>query len=163
MDKTIKDKDDTLEILEFTVESKNSEIEQLKAKSNVEVKIKNAEDSDSQKASTSAQKFENSDQFFNCDICDFKTNSVDNLSEHKHKQHQHKCVYCEFETQNKDTFDAHRKDNHIYSCDKCLLTLKDDWKHQIHICKVDITNPTFGDFYTKEWLDHNGCNAIYSL
>jgi hypothetical protein len=93
----------------------------------------------------------------------FKTNSVHNLSEHKHEKHQHKCVHCEFETHYKDTFDAHRKDNHKYSCDKCLLTSKDDWKHQIHICKVDITNPTFGDFYTKEWLDHNGCNAIYSL
>ena len=85
------------------------------------------------------------------------------MSEHKHEKHQNKYVHCEFVTQCKDTFDAHRKENHKYSCDKCLLTSKDDWTNKIHICKVDINNPTFGDFYTKEWLDHNGCNAIYNI
>ena len=30
-----------------------------------------------------------------------------------------------------------------------------------HICKLEITNPTFESFYTKNWLDRNGCNAIY--
>ena len=27
---------------------------------------------------------------------------------------------------------------------------------------MNINNPTFRDLHTKEWLDQNGCNAIYS-
>ena len=44
---------------------------------------------------------------------------------------------------------------------KCQHISKNNEKHTNHTCKVYIRNPTFETFYTKEWLNGNGCNAIY--
>jgi hypothetical protein len=99
---------------------------------------------------------------FKCDICAFKTRKFEDLSKHTQGEHQKRCIHCDFTTQSKESLNLHMKENHKLTCGKCQLTSKDEWKHNIHVCKVHINNPIHEQFYTKDWLDHNGCNKIYS-
>ena len=96
-----------------------------------------------------------------CDVCSFKSEDADTLSNHKTEQHEIKCDYCDFITQWKESHDLHLAEHHKFRCTKCKLAHNDSWKHNIHTCKVDIDNPTFKSFYTKAWLDQNGCNPVY--
>ena len=96
-----------------------------------------------------------------CDVCSFKSEDADTLSKHKTEQHEIKCDYCDFITQWKESHDLHLAEHHKFRCTKCKLAHNDSWKHNIHTCKVDIDNPTFKSFYSKAWLDQNGCNPVY--
>ena len=35
-------------------------------------------------------------------------------------------------------------------------------KLQTHMCRLTVTNPTCGDYYTKNWILVNGCTRIFS-
>ena len=34
-------------------------------------------------------------------------------------------------------------------------------KLETHTCKLEVNNPTSGSYYTKNWVDGNGCNTVY--
>ena len=182
MDKLIKEKDDTIRILEFTIENKEKEIHIPEAKQivNVDDKCESDSDSDSQKASTSFKSLRTCDpctsgvssrtnvvehvgniHTFNCDICGFKANKADVLKIHKQEQHRLKCDHCDFAAKSKDGLNLHLEDKHKFICKKCNLAHNDETKHKIHICREEIENPTFKSLYTRHWLDQNGCNGIY--
>ena len=102
-------------------------------------------------------------QKFSCELCRFESNENDDLTKHMDEMHSKKCDHCPFTAQCTETLVLHMNESHKFRCNKCKLAHNDEWKHTIHICKVDIENPTFRSLYCKAWLDQNGCNPIYCL
>ena len=100
-------------------------------------------------------------EIFKCDLCSFTANHADDLAMHRSSDHLHKCTNCDFHTQSEESLNLHIKEKHTFLCDFCLLTSINERKHNIHTCRVYIENPTYKTFYTKEWLNRNGCSALY--
>ena len=177
LDAVIKDKDDTISILEFTIESKKEEIKNLQAKENLQIDDNSDldSDSDSQKASTSSkvvcdsctsgvknvEEHEQKVHVFSCEVCSFKAKKTEELRKHNLENHMFNCDHCEYTAESIDSLDLHLEETHKYRCNLCKLTHNDEWKHTIHICRERIDNPTYKSYYTKAWLNRNGCNAIY--
>ena len=109
-----------------------------------------------------------------CEKCDCEKHSSEDIQNHTVHKHTDSdipststCGKCDYKSDDEDNMEMHMNSDHgekceSFTCEKCNHTSKDEWKHITHICKVHINNPTFRDLYTKEWLDQNGCNAIYS-
>ena len=96
-----------------------------------------------------------------CSVFNFQTESKTRFDAHIKKDHTNRCTNCDFETQSEEDLNMHVYNEHKFSCTKCHHTSKNNTKHTNHTCKVYIQNPTYKNFYTKEWLNGNGCNAIY--
>ena len=158
----IENKEETIQILEFTVKSKHSEIQNLQAKLVIKKDTEVDSDSDSQKASTSGcNKVEEQETHNSCDTCSFETKNHDALMKHMQEEHTEICDYCDFDTNCKKTLELHLEEKHKFICKKCKLAHNEEWRHNIHVCKLNIENPRYRTFYTKAWLDQNGCNVIY--
>ena len=96
-----------------------------------------------------------------CNFFNFELESETRLDAHMKADHMNKCTVCDFETNSEEDLNKHVNMEHTFSCRKCHHKSKNKAKHTNHTCKVYIQNPTFQTFYTKEWLNGNGCNAIY--
>ena len=98
---------------------------------------------------------------FSCEICSFESNIADILTKHMDENHTIKCDHCDFTTPYIKTLDLHLEETHKYKCNNCNLTHNDQWKHKIHICKVDIENPTFKTFYSKAWCSERNEDVLW--
>ena len=179
LDNVLKDKEETVSILESTIESRIEEIKILKAESNFKDDDSGSE-SDSQKPSISSKSSKDCDscnsgfltsqrveehvenvQMFSCKTCGCQAVKAEILSKHMHEKHRFDCDHCDFISQSEETFNLHMEEYHEYKCENCNLAHGDKWKHTIHICREEIHNPTYNSFYTKSWLNRNGCNGLY--
>ena len=85
--------EETIQILEFTVKSKKSEIQNLQAKFAIKKDTEVDSDSDSQKASISGcKKVEEQETHNTCDTCSFETKNHDALMKHMQEEHKEICV-----------------------------------------------------------------------
>ena len=105
--------------------------------------------------------FRHSDKNLVCDLCDFMTSHAETLTKHRSDEHYNQCPNCDFHTHYRDSFDLHLQEKHSFQCNYCNLVSKNERKHNSHTCRVYLENPTFGTLYTKEWINRNGCSAIY--
>ena len=103
----------------------------------------------------------NSVHLLSCDFCNFQTEKKTILETHMKTDHINECTKCDYETKSEEDLNIHMNEEHTFCCNKCQHISKNKEKHTNHTCKVYIRNPTFETFYTKEWLNGNGCNAIY--
>ena len=46
-------------------------------------------------------------------------------------------------------------------CENCNLTCKTKDKLEKHLCRVTVKNPSFCDYYTKNWIVLNRCTPVY--
>ena len=92
-----------------------------------------------------------------CGKCSYESDD----EKHQHEEHRFDCDHCDFISQSEETFNVHMEEFHPYKCKNCNLAHSDKWKHTIHICREEIDNPTHNSLYTKAWLNKNGCNGIY--
>ena len=104
-----------------------------------------------------------------CEKCENVRETTSDFSDHKGKFHGEedvpstsKCGSCDFESVSKNDIDLHMKTNHELKCELCELSFKSDKDLQAHYCRVQISNPTCGDYYTKDWILVNGCTRIFS-
>ena len=105
--------------------------------------------------------FMHSDKNIVCDLCDFMTSHAETLTKHRSDEHYNQCPKCDFHTHYRDSFDLHLQEKHSFQCNYCNLVSKNERKHNSHTCRVYLENPTLGTLYTKEWINRNGCSAIY--
>ena len=104
-----------------------------------------------------------------CEKCDDSPGTRDCLNEHDDKTHQDesvpstsKCGSCDFESDDEEDLHVHVKSKHNFSCEICELTFQYEKKLRTHMCRLTVTNPTCGDYYTKNWILVNGCTRIFS-
>ena len=71
------------------------------------------------------------------------------------------CDLCDCCTESKDELDTHELFEHNNPCPECCNIFRTYEKLKKHICKLEVTNPTFESYYTKSWVDGNGCNAVH--
>lgn len=96
-----------------------------------------------------------------CGKCEYESEDESDIEMHMKSSHEFNCNLCNFQTDMKDKFDTHELFEHNFPCSECLNIFRTPIKLKDHICKLEVINPEFGSFYIKNWLDGNGCNAIY--
>ena len=74
-----------------------------------------------------------------------------------------KCGSCDFESDDEKNINMHVKSKHEFSCEICELTFQSEEKLKTHMCRLIVTNPTCGDYYTKNWILVNGCTRIFPV
>ena len=95
-----------------------------------------------------------------CGTCEYKSDDENDLKTHIKSNHVIKCDLCSFEGESKYDMEDHDLFEHNFPCPNCLNIFRTPEKQDIHICKLDIINPTFESLYMRNWLDGNGCNPI---
>ena len=50
---------------------------------------------------------------------------------------------------------------HKFDCKTCDLVCKTEEKLANHMCRITVKNPSFCDFYTKNWIALNKCSYIF--
>ena len=48
-----------------------------------------------------------------------------------------------------------------FECKNCNLTCKTEDKLENHMCRIEVKNPSFCDFYTKNWIALNRCSYVF--
>ena len=72
-----------------------------------------------------------------------------------------KCPECIYIAESNYYLEDHILDNHNFPCGNCTMIFRTLDRLEIHICKQEVKNPTFGSLYSKSWFDINGCNPVY--
>ena len=75
---------------------------------------------------------------------------------------QFSCIFCDYKTKTENELNSHVRKHHEEKCNKCDLAFESRNKLRDHICKIYIHNPTHGNCYLKNWIQANGCTAIYN-
>ena len=73
-----------------------------------------------------------------------------------------KCGSCDYQSDDENDMNTHVKIKHAFNCEVCKLIFKNEVKLQTHVCRITITNPTYGEFYTKNWIVSKSCARIFS-
>ena len=47
-------------------------------------------------------------------------------------------------------------------CNVCCLAFKTEDRLNKHICRLDVENPTYSEYYIKNWTVANGCTPLFS-
>ena len=78
-----------------------------------------------------------------------------------------KCGKCDYESDTEVDLKAHIESDHEdeilcnFECETCDLVCKTGEKLKKHLCRIEVKNPTFGDFYISNWVVTNRCNPIF--
>jgi hypothetical protein len=78
------------------------------------------------------------------------------------RQVQLKCEECEFEVNNEHDLKMHVKANHMVECENCNEKFAGINKLNSHMCRIHVINPSFGDYYMKNWFVKNECIRVFS-
>ena len=105
-----------------------------------------------------------------CDTCGNSAKTKCYLDEHVARMHEEeststtsKCVRsCEFESGEEKEIKKHKDSTHELSCLICDQTFKSKSKLKTHMCRLLVTNPTCGDYFTKNWIVAQCCMRIFS-
>ena len=166
------EKSDLIDILESTLENRKSEIERFKeelerafAKSSVKDKLCESfseQEKDFKKHVYSEHLEENLPFTSKCGKCDHESEDENNLKLHVQSN------FCDLECENDDDLKKHIDNDHEagpvcmeYQCKVCSLTCKTKSKLKDHLCRVIVRNPSFCDYYTKNWIVLNRCTPIF--
>ena len=104
-----------------------------------------------------------------CEKCE--NTSVVNFEENIQKNKLHgtedapstsKCGSCDYESDNENDVNKHFKIKHAFVCDVCELIFKNEVKLNTHVCRITVANPTYGDYYIKNWIISKSCARIFS-
>ena len=96
-----------------------------------------------------------------CGTCDYHSDNESDLEVHLKTHMKHCCEFCSFEAGLKSELLKHKSLEHNLNCLECYETFATNEKLNTHICKHEIGNPSFEQFYTRSWMDANNCNKIY--
>ena len=89
-----------------------------------------------------------------CNICDFKCCGNQSLEDHMNEKHR----ICEIES---DTGLAKANIELNLECENCNLTYQTEDKLEKHLCRVTVKNPSFCDYYIKNWIIINRCTPVF--
>ena len=73
-----------------------------------------------------------------------------------------KCGSCDFESENANDVNTHSNIKHAFVCEECDVIFKNKVKLQTHMCRIIVRNPTWGDYYMKNWVIAKTCARIFS-
>ena len=96
-----------------------------------------------------------------CGTCDYQSDKESDLEVHMKTHMKHCCEFCGFEAELRSDLLKHKSFEHNFNCSECYETFASKDKLNKHICKHEIGNPSFEQFYTRSWMDANNCNKIY--
>ena len=96
-----------------------------------------------------------------CGKCDYESEDDSDLNTHMKSDHGIRCDLCSYVEENELDLEGHNLFEHNFPCPNCLNIFRTPDKLDRHICKLQVLNPTFESFYSKDWLDGNGCNSIF--
>ena len=163
--KKIEEKDTNIMMLENSSKSKELELASLRKEFESveptvpESTVLNAYMCNDNEASTSAyNKFEN------------EVDIEKHIEEHTQASHSetasiielYNCDECDFVGQLKNALRDHMKLKHEAQCETCKEMFVGEKKVKNHMCRIFLINPTFGDFYTKNWYLKNDCIRLFS-
>ena len=167
-----KEFEDNIVILEHTVESRDEQIlaleEELK-ELKVEITPVNCEnceknvksENDNHKDNEHADNADDIPSTSKCGKCNYESDDELNMETHVKTNHKLKCDLCDFVAETKDKLDTHELFEHNFPCPNCLNIFRTPNKYKVHICKLEVVNPSHQNLYTKNWIDGNGCNSIF--
>ena len=138
-----KEKSDETLMLEFTLANRDEEIERLKTeldKSNYMTTLG-----------------------FACDECAQKFETENDLNAHMKSIHTDSfvCEDCAFAAGNKSDLTVHQEKIHSKYCQDCKFTFVGERKLKKHVCRIKISNPCSGSFYTKDWFEKDHCVRVF--
>ena len=82
-----------------------------------------------------------------CDKCENTFVSKDTSSDHNAIPTTSKCGSCEFESDSENEIQMHMKSGHDLLRSVC--DFESENKLNMHTCRLDVINPEYGDYYTK--------------
>ena len=104
-----------------------------------------------------------------CDECENVLKTKSSSQEQEFRLHEaenipstSKCGSCEYESDDEKDMSQHITLKHKLSCDICDLTFKSESRLTTHMCRVNVKNPTCGDYFTKKWVVAEGCMRFFS-
>ena len=97
-----------------------------------------------------------------CDNCESNFGTTKDLTDPNDIPSTSKCVSCEYKSENENDINIHVKTEHDLLCKVCDLTFETVRKLNMHMCRVNVLNPEYGEFYTKNWMVYDDCTRIFS-
>ena len=71
------------------------------------------------------------------------------------------CNSCDFVGVNKEAVTKHIENDHEFICKLCEFESKTEHKLNSHICILHLNNPSYINFYLKNWIVYNGCHSVF--
>ena len=71
------------------------------------------------------------------------------------------CDQCNFTSESNKGLNIHMGRMHEVKCDKCNEKFGGDLKFETHMCRIQVTNPTFNSIYMKNWYIQNECIQLF--
>ena len=97
-----------------------------------------------------------------CENCERNFGTTKDLTDPNDIPSTSKCGLCEYESENENDMNIHVKTEHDLLCKVCDLTFETVRKLNMHMCRVNVLNPEYGEFYTKNWMVYDDCTRIFS-
>ena len=97
-----------------------------------------------------------------CGQCDYESDSESEMKMHMHSKHALLCEECSFNSDNTNEMKNHMKKMHSTKCKFCNETFVGERKLKKHLCRLYIINPSFEDYYMKNWFVRDDCIRIFS-
>ena len=104
-----------------------------------------------------------------CGQCGYKSDSDDEIKKHIEDNHEIFCNVCDLTFSNKVSLANHTEEKHTSDANKsesvkcitCGSNFSTEEKLKNHLCRVTVKNPTFCNFYTKNWIAVNRCTSVF--
>ena len=81
----------------------------------------------------------------------------------KHQpDHILKCDECAYSSETEIALKKHMKTEHEVQCTSCSNSFAGNKKLKNHICKVHVENPTYKEYYMKEWFERDKCIRVFN-
>jgi hypothetical protein len=172
---------DTIEILESNLRNREHDVEKLKAQNkdleNENQKIRLAFES-KDRAKDILDSDEDTPSTSKCGKCDYESDGESDMRVHMESHHETRCSICDYKCLNKLGLENHMEKKHMticvkgnesatsqlvdhFECKNCNLTCKTEDKLENHMCRIEVKNPSFCDFYTKNWIALNRCSYVF--
>ena len=86
---------------------------------------------------------------------------AEKLLEHQ-PDHILKCDECAYSSETEIALKKHMKTEHEVQCTSCRNSFAGNKKLKNHICKVHVENPTYKEYYMKEWFERDKCIRVFN-
>ena len=97
-----------------------------------------------------------------CGECEYESDDETDLKIHMQSKHALLCQECDFNSDNTHEMKNHVRKLHSNQCKFCHENFEGKRKLETHMCRMHIQNPSFGDYYMKNWFVRDDCIRIFS-
>ena len=101
--------------------------------------------------------------YFECKDCKQHFETDGELDTHKKTVHVdcYACEECNHFAESKADLKLHHETFHVKFCSNCNCNFIGERKLQEHVCRIQISNPSSGRLYTKDWFVKDNCIRVF--